>query len=153
MIVINIVTEEIANKILENFCPPFKDYLVCQYIDKLPDYLLKRLTKKFYVITTDEYHFNPDFLIVPKSIESTAQFESDVQHVDLVITTISREFEDAPDKLEDETLSDYLAKVDDFRLNLHVQVMLENVKRVIYVSNEIQNITVETLHEESDIFE
>ena len=143
MILVKIVTEEIAKEILSDYLPTSKDFLICQSIDQIPSYFHKQLIRHFFIINSQETYCNEDFLVIPESHANLMQLQDDIENVDLVISNIKSVSEIAntfTEKEEFETAKEYLARCKQHIREIELSLILSNAKQVVNVTNKIQFI-------------
>ena len=143
MILVKIVTEEIAKEILSDYLPTSKDFLICQSIDQIPSYFHKQLIRHFFIINSQETYCNEDFLVIPESHANLMQLQDDIENVDLVISNIKSVSEIAntfTEKEEFETAKEYLARCKQHTREIELSLILSNAKQVVNVTNKIQFI-------------
>jgi hypothetical protein len=143
MILVKIVTEEIAKEILEKYLPATKDFLICQSIDQIPSYFHKQLIRNFFIINSQETYCNEDFLVIPESHTDFIRLKDDIENVDLVISNVKSVAEIAntfTEKDEFETAKEYLARCKQHAREVELSLILSNAKQVVSVTNKIQFI-------------
>lgn len=154
MIIVKTLIEKLTKEILDKYEGKSKDFLICQHIENMPDYMLRLLKRKFFLINSQKYYYNSDFLVVPKGVPDVHQLELDVENVSLIITDFDINFQHHSEKSEDESDIDYLARLDEIRRNFKIKIILEeSKKRIFNVANQIQYIQTQSNDEEFDIFE
>jgi hypothetical protein len=153
MILVKIVTEEIAKEILEKYLPKEKDFLICQSIDKIPSYIHKQLNRNFFIINSQEPYYNKDFLIIPEGYIKFDELEINIENVDLVISNvksieeISNSF---TEKDEFESYKDYLARCKRHAEEIELSLLLLNAKERVKITNKIQFIKTKSNTSEYD---
>jgi hypothetical protein len=143
MILVKIVTEEIAKEILEKYLPNTKDFLICQSIDQIPSYLHKQLIRSFFIVNSQETYCNEDFLVIPESHTDFERLKNDIETVDLVISNVKSIVEIAntfTEKDEFETDKEYLQRCKQHSQKVELSLILYDAKQVVSVTNKIQFI-------------
>ena len=143
MILVKIVTEEIAKEILAKYLPREKDFLICQSIDKIPSYIYKQLNRNFFIINSQEPYYNEDFLIIPEGYVKFDELEINIENVDLIISNVKSMDEiknSFTEKDELESYKDYLARCKRHVEEIELSILLTEAKERVRLTSEIQFI-------------